>query len=421
MRVVVKVGTSSVTDDRGAIDDGAIAKLADEIAALRAAGHEVIVVSSGAVAAGVAALGLTARPTDMATLQALSAAGQPRLMRSWDAALGAHGLVPAQALLVPHDFVDRRQYLHARRTLTRLLALGACRSSTRTTPSPATRSATATTTASPPSSPTTSAPPCSCCSPTSTACTPPTHASTPTPSSSRGSRADDPLLAIDAGRGGSGRGSGGMASKLEAARIASWSGVRTVIASAARPGVLAGAVADDGVGTSFEAHRRKLAARKLWIAFASHVAGSVTVDDGARRALVERQTSLLPAGVVDVAGRFGEGDTVDVVGTDGVPFARGMVFVEAAELRKVAGRHTSDLPAGHGPRGHPPRRPRAAARARARARGPEHRSHVRPISCGPKRSIRRGVVRRPAARWRAPAVTAARARRRRGRARRAAR
>ena len=87
-------------------------------------------------------------------------------------------------------------------------------------------------------------------------------------------------------------------------------------------------------------------ARKLWIAFASRVAGTVTVDDGARRALVERQTSLLPAGVVDVAGRFGEGDTVDVAGTDGVAFARGMVFVEAAQLRRVAGRHTSDLPPG---------------------------------------------------------------------------
>ena len=124
MRAVVKVGTSSVTDDRGSIDDGAIGKLAEEIAGVRAAGHEVVVVSSGAVAAGVAALGLAARPTDVATLHALAAAGQPRLMRSWDAALAVHGLVPAQALLVPHDFVDRRQYLHARRTLTRLLSLG---------------------------------------------------------------------------------------------------------------------------------------------------------------------------------------------------------------------------------------------------------------------------------------------------------
>ena len=125
--------------------------------------------------------------------------------------------------------------------------------------------------------------------------------------------------------------------------------------------MLVGAIDDEPVGTTFEAHRRKLSARKLWIAFASQVTGTVTVDDGARRALVERQTSLLPAGVVDVAGRFAAGDTVDVTGADGVAFARGMVFVEAAQLRRVAGRHTSDLPAGHGPRGHPPRRPRAPA------------------------------------------------------------
>ena len=345
-RIVVKVGTSSVTDERGGIDDGAIAKLGADVAEVRAAGAEVVVVSSGAVAAGVAALGLESRPGDVATLQALAAAGQPRLMRSWDAALGAHGLVPAQALLVPHDFVDRRQYLHARRTLTRLLELG-------TVPIVNENDAIASDeirygdndrlaaliahnigaavlvlltdldglyTTDPRADPAAALVP--------------------------RVRADDPLLAIRAGRTGSDRGSGGMASKLEAARIASWSGVRTVIANAARPGVLAGAVADEVLGTTFEAHRRKLAARKLWIAFAARVAGAVTVDDGARNALVERHTSLLPAGVVDVAGRFGEGDTVDVVGLDGIPFARGMVFVEAAQLRKVAGRHTTDLPPG---------------------------------------------------------------------------
>ncbi len=124
MRLVVKIGTSSLTDDDGVIDDAAVAKLSDEVAAARAAGHEAIVVSSGAVAAGVAALGLASRPSDVGTLQAISAAGQPRLMRSWDAALARHGLVPAQALLVPQDFIDRRQYLHARRTLARMLELG---------------------------------------------------------------------------------------------------------------------------------------------------------------------------------------------------------------------------------------------------------------------------------------------------------
>ena len=120
------------------------------------------------------------------------------------------------------------------------------------------------------------------------------------------------------GARGSERGSGGMASKLEAARIASWSGVRTVIANAARPGVLAGAVADEAVGTSFAAHRPQARRPQAVDRLRRPRRRAVTVDDGARTALVERPTSLLPAGVVDVAGRFGEGDTVDVVGIDGI-------------------------------------------------------------------------------------------------------
>ncbi|HSP27425.1 MAG TPA: glutamate 5-kinase, partial [Ilumatobacteraceae bacterium] len=124
MRVVAKIGTASITDDRGVIDSGAVAKLSDEVAALRGQGHEIIVVSSGAVAAGVAALGLAARPTDIQTLQAISAAGQSRLVEVYNRELARHGLVGAQVLLDPHDFVDRTQYLHARSTIERLLELG---------------------------------------------------------------------------------------------------------------------------------------------------------------------------------------------------------------------------------------------------------------------------------------------------------
>ena len=345
-RVVVKIGTSSLTDDRGIIDDTAVVKLSAEVAQLRAAGTDVIVVSSGAVAAGVAALQLDKRPTDVGTLHAIAAAGQARLMRSWDDALAPHGLVPAQALLVPQDFIDRRQYLHARRTLTRLLQLGAVpiinendaiasdeirygdndRLAALVAHNMAASLLVLLTdldglyTADPRRHP---------------------DAELITTV-----RVDDPLLAIQAGRGGSGRGSGGMASKLESARIASWSGVPTVIANATRPGVLAGAVDGAAVGTHFDARKRRLSARKLWIAFAARVAGSVTVDDGARRALTERPTSLLPAGVVSVEGRFDNGDTVEVRGTDGEAFARGMVFVESNQLRKAAGMHTRDLPEG---------------------------------------------------------------------------
>ncbi len=124
MRLVAKIGTSSITDALGVIDNGVVDMVCDQLAALRADGHEVILVSSGAVSAGVAALGMAARPTDMPTLQAISAAGQSRLMETYNRSLGRHHLVAAQVLLVPHDFVDRRQYLHARQTLLRLIELG---------------------------------------------------------------------------------------------------------------------------------------------------------------------------------------------------------------------------------------------------------------------------------------------------------
>jgi glutamate 5-kinase len=347
VRVVAKIGTSSITDDAGVIDDGVIDRLSAEVAELRSEGHEVLVVTSGAVSAGVSALGLPARPADVLTLQALSAAGQSRLMGAYDRALGAHDLVAAQVLLVPHDFVDRRQYLHARQTLVRLLELGCVPIINENdaiasdeirygdndrlaalvshliradvlvllTDTPGLYTA-----------------------------DPRRH---PGAQLVREVAADDPLLAVTAGATGTNRGSGGMASKLAAARIASWSGVRTVIAQATADGVLRSAVADTvDVGTTFRPHRRRLPARKLWIAFASQVRGAVLVDDGARRALLERPTSLLPAGVVGVEGQFSEGDTVEVRSSDGHPFARGMVFVGAAELRRIAGRHTRDLPEG---------------------------------------------------------------------------
>jgi len=136
-----------------------------------------------------------------------------------------------------------------------------------------------------------------------------------------------------------------MASKLAAARIASWSGVQAVIAKASRPNVLADAVAGvRGVGTTFRAHDRRLSARKLWIAFATGAAGTVVVDDGARRALIERGTSLLPAGIRFVQGAFDEGDAVDVAGPEGDVFARGMAAADAETLRGVAGRRTAELP-----------------------------------------------------------------------------
>lgn len=352
MRVVAKIGTASITDDRGAIDRSAITKLCDEVSALRALGHEVIVVSSGAVAAGVLAVGLATRPSDMTTLQAISAAGQSRLVEAYNEALGRHGLVGAQVLLDPYDFVDRTQYLHARRTLVRLLELGCVpvvnendaianhelrygdndRLAALVANSVAADLLVLLTdtdgvyTADPRRDP-------------SAALV--VHVT-----------ADDPLLSISADRGGSGRGSGGMASKLTAARIASWSGIRSVIARAAAPEVLVRAVVgpteeragDGAIGTTFDAHARTLPARKLWIAFAAEVEGTIDVDAGAERAITDQPRSLLPAGVVGARGSFASGDTVEIAGPSGRPFARGMVAVDSGLISTIAGMRTHDLP-----------------------------------------------------------------------------
>ena len=348
LRVIVKIGTSSLTDDRGVIQRSVIASVCRQIAGLRADGHDVVLVTSAAVAAGVAALGLPERPSDVQTLQALAAVGQSRLMEVYNAEFQTVGLTAAQVLLVPHDFVDRQQYLHARATLERLLELG---------------------------------------------CVPVVnendtiaadeirfgdndriaallshllHADVLVlltdieglyttdprrdPSATLVSEvsAGDPLLSVSAGETGTNRGSGGMASKLAAARIASRSGVRTVIARAAIDDVVRRAVdPDDRVGTTFLGSDRQFTSRQLWVAFASEVLGTIVVDRGAERAVIEGHGSLLPAGVLDVSGVFTAGDTVDVVALDddgaARVVARGLATMTSAQAEASRGRRTADL------------------------------------------------------------------------------
>ncbi len=342
--VVAKIGSSSLTDASGVIDLAAVVKLCQEVVGLRAAGHRAVIVTSGAVAAGVAAMGLDSRPTDMPTLQALSAAGQSRLMQVYNDILGHYGAVGAQVLLTPHDFVNRRQYLHARQTLLRLLELG-CVPVVNENDAIAVdeirygdndRMAALV-------SHLVSADVLVLLTDTDGLYT---NDPRTDPDAHLVTEVGDDDLAFDVSAGGTERGSGGMASKLAAARIASWSGVQAVIARATRPNVLADALADEpGVGTVFRANDKRMPARKLWIAFASGSYGRVAVDEGARRALLERGVSLLPAGVRDVEGDFDAGDPVDVTGPDGKVFARGMVAVDAATLRSIAGQRSADLPA----------------------------------------------------------------------------
>lgn len=344
--VVAKIGTSSLTDDDGRLRSEAITRLCAQVAELRAGGHPVVIVTSGAIGAGLPLLGFAGaeRPRDAPTLQAVSAVGQGRLMASYDAALGSHDLVAGQVLLAPLDFMVRSQYLQARRTLERLLALGAV-------PVVNENDAVAddeirfgdndrlaalvahlvgadllvllTDTA---------------------------GLLTADPRLDAGASLIEEIVEVDqtfeamAGGAGTARGSGGMASKLAAAKLAAWTGVRTVIADAARSGVLADAVADvPGVGTVIRPHERRLAARKLWIAFAVGARGRVVVDGGAARAVASGTASLLAAGVVSTEGAFAAGDPVEVLGPDGV-VAKGLAAHGAEVVTAIAGRRADELP-----------------------------------------------------------------------------
>jgi glutamate 5-kinase len=346
MIIVVKIGTSSLTDVHGDIDIHAVDKLAGEVAGLRGQGHRVVIVTSGAIAAGLPALGLTQqRPGDLATLQAVSAVGQSRLLRVYDDCLARHRLVGGQVLLAPLDFAHRSQYLHARQTLTRLMELGVvpivnendaiADDEIRFGDNDRLAALVAHLIRADMLLLLTDTP----------------GLFTADPRLDAEASLIEEVVEVDheleqaAGGVGSLVGSGGMASKLAAAKIAAWSGVRAVIAAAARPGVVAEAVAGvAGVGTVVRPHDRRLPARKLWIAFAIGASGTIVVDQGARRALVERNTSLLPAGVVGVRGPFAVDDAVEIADAAGQVFAKGLTRYASARVEEWRGRRSTDLP-----------------------------------------------------------------------------
>ena len=345
---VIKIGSSSVTRGDGQVDAELIGALCAQIAEMRAVGIEVVVVTSGAIAAGLEVLGRDGqRPSDLAVLQAVSAVGQSRLMRTWQEGFDPHGIVVGQVLLAPLDFTHRSQYLQARGTLSQLLALGVV-------PVVNENDAVAdeeirfgdndrlaalvahlvgaelfvilTDTA-------------------GLLTGDPRFASEATLTLIEEVVEIDKELEGIAGGAGTPVGSGGMLSKLAAAKIATWSGIETVIADARRPGVLADVIAHSpGAGTLLKARPTRLPARKLWIAFALRSSGTVVVDDGARRALVSGGRSLLPAGVVKVTGEFVPDDAVEIASTDETTFAKGLVRVPSARADEWVGSQSSDLP-----------------------------------------------------------------------------
>jgi glutamate 5-kinase len=339
-RVVVKVGSSSLTTTEGGIDPVRVRSLVDALAGARARGAEVVLVSSGAIAAGLAPLGLRRRPRDLATQQAAASVGQGLLVSRYHDELARHGLSVGQVLLTVDDVTRRSHYRNAFNTFARLLELGVV----------------------------------------------PIVNENDTVATSEIRFGDNDRLAAlvahlvhadllvllsdveglydgnpalgDAtmlvevtgeadlaqvrtgSTGPAGLGTGGMATKVEAARIATGAGIPVVLTSAAHASE---ALAGDPVGTVFHPTGRRRPTRLLWLAHATEAKGQVVLDAGAVVALTQRRASLLPAGITAVRGTFTAGDPVDLVGPDGTPVARGLVNYDAEELPGLLGRSTRDL------------------------------------------------------------------------------
>jgi glutamate 5-kinase len=339
-RVVVKVGSSSLTTAEGGIDPDRVSRLVDVLAAIRRDGREVVLVSSGAIAAGLAPLGMRRRPRALPAQQAAASVGQGLLAHRYQEEFARHGLVTGQVLLTLDDVTRRAHYRNAYQTFAKLLELGAL-------PIVNENDTVATTEIrfgdndrlaalvahlvhaellvllsdveglydGPPSRPGTSL------------------------LSEVRSEAD--LAAVTVGAAGAaGVGTGGMATKLEAARIATGAGIPVVLTSADRA---AEVVSGHPVGTLFHPTGRRRPTRLLWLAHATEPRGRLVLDAGAVAAVTRRRASLLAAGITGVEGTFTAGDPVDLVDPDGVPVARGLVNFDAEELPALLGRSTHAL------------------------------------------------------------------------------
>ena len=345
-RIVAKLGTNLITSgDR--LDMEILGRLVAQVAQLRREGVEVIVVSSGAVAAGRARLGITRRRRDIPFRQVLAAVGQGQLMQAFDTLFSQHDIVVAQALLTRRDLSDRLSYLNARNTLLALLnykvvpivnendavaveelaesrigendTLGALTANlvdadllvmlmTREglyTADPAID-----------------------------------------PNATLVTRVDTIDAGVEAYAGKSETGGrGGMVTKLQAARLATSSGTEVVIASGREPDVLLRLVAGEATGTLFPAAADRLESRKRWILSGLAIRGSLVVDDGAERALRERKTSLLPAGVKEVCGAFARGETIEVVTASGKRLGSGIANYSSQDMDLIKGAKSTEITA----------------------------------------------------------------------------
>lgn len=339
MRVVVKIGSSSLTQGTAGLDRSRLDALVDALAAARSGGDEIVLVSSGSIAAGLPPLGLARRPRDLPTQQAAASVGQGLLVHAYTERFANHGIVASQVLLTVDDVTRRAHYRNAYSTLARLLELGVvpvvnendtvATSEIRFGDNDRLAALVAHL----------------------------VHADrlillsdvdglyTAHPDAPGARRIDevkgtDDLADIDVSRVGSAVGTGGMVTKLDAARVATEAGIPVVLTSADQ---VTAALAGETTGTLFHPTGKRRSTRLLWLEHASDTKGALVIDAGALGALTGRNASLLAAGITAVQGSFVAGDPVDVMNADGATVARGLVNYDSDELPGMLGRSTKDL------------------------------------------------------------------------------
>lgn len=340
MRIVIKVGTNILTGKNGALDTGRMGRFAREIGALKAQGAQVVLVSSGAIGAGMGKMGITERPTDLRQKQALAAVGQPLLMEAYESVFSAVGLTVAQVLLTRQDFDDRQRYINARNTMLTLLEMGVV-------PVINENDTVAVDEIKIGENDTLSALVAAKISADWL------FLFTDVDGLFKGGPATGELVDVvekvtpeieawASGVSASGKGVGGMRTKLLAAKIATAAGVTMVIANGAVEGLVGRVVAGERLGTRF-LPQKAITARACWIAFGASCRGSIGVDAGAVAALTTKGTSLLPSGITRVEGAFEMGDTVSIHGPDGGEIGRGLVNYSSDDLVKIKGKHSHEL------------------------------------------------------------------------------
>ncbi|MBN1621228.1 MAG: glutamate 5-kinase [Endomicrobiales bacterium] len=340
MRIVIKLGSNLLTTKDGSLDKDRIKSLVTDIAKIKKADNEVVIVSSGAIAAGMGKMKKSSRPSSLKEKQALAAVGQPLLMDVYQDSFNNLDITIAQLLLTRNDFDDRQRYLNARNTLLSLLDMGVV----------------------------------------------PIINENDTVSVEEINFGDNDTLASiiaakicaeylilltdvdglykgvpgksevisDVGKitkeleqyasktSGSGKGTGGMQSKVSAAKAASSAGVKTVIANGLVKGIIGKIISGEKVGTTFNS-QESMGARKCWIAFGSKCKGEIVIDAGAVNALRDKKKSLLPSGIVSVNGRFEVGDMVSVLGSSGEEVGRGLSYYSSDEINKIKGKKTVEI------------------------------------------------------------------------------